>query len=391
MKTLVIGVGAAGNKAALAVAKENSEIDMEDLVLINSTKKDIPADVEKSKDKPMVVILSQEDKGCGKERSAAKNITLTAIQSGVLDLKEKVVGYDFVSIIASLEGGTGSGASPIIAKYCSQMLGKNTHMFGFMGFAEDPRGLQNSVEYFQELSDDITIHIINNADFLSHTGNNNKFVAERMANEELCRRIRLLDGSMLEDSTQNIDSTDIYKVTNTRGYTMIGYMELENSLTDVNAFNRACEKLVFSIKSPKCDEPGQTRMAVILNLSPLSEGAIDFKYTTLKEAFGNSYETFTHKQYDSSLPEFIAVISAGQQMPLDKVKELHTMYKATADKVHKQKDSFFSEVASLAATEENNMFDMENGANSNRKTVSKEDFMKQFQTKPVSGGSAKKG
>lgn len=43
MKSLMIGIGAAGNKAALAVVNDPTvQIKTEDVVLINSTSKDIP-------------------------------------------------------------------------------------------------------------------------------------------------------------------------------------------------------------------------------------------------------------------------------------------------------------------------------------------------------------
>ena len=176
MKTLLIGVGAAGNKAALTVIN-GQKITTEDVLLINSTNKDIPKEF-----KGNTIILSPNNSGCGKERSIAKEFTLTAIQSGKLNLSDKIDKYEIVVVVTSLEGGTGSGAAPIIAKYCNQVLGKNTHLIGFTGFEEDVRGLQNTIEFFQEIDSDIMVQTIQNKAFLKSAGNN-KFNEEQLANE----------------------------------------------------------------------------------------------------------------------------------------------------------------------------------------------------------------
>lgn len=374
MKPLVIGVGAAGNKAALTVAQMNEEITVDDVILVNSTTKDIPQGFT-----GQTIILSPDDTGCGKQRSDAKGYVISAIQSGKFDFDDKVNDYDIIIVISSLEGGTGSGASPMIASYCSQHFGKNTHLIGFTGFEEDPRGLQNSVEFFQEIGDDLIVQVIPNNEFLRQAGNN-KFKAEQLANKELARRISIIDGSLMEASDQNIDATDIFKVSNTLGYTIVGYEEISTPLTDVTDFNNLCEKLIFNNKSLKSKEPGQQRMAVVMNISPVSENAVDLHFTKLKEAYGTAYEVFVHKQYNPDKPEFIAFISSGQKMPLDEVKAIYERYNRESGNVNKETDSFFEEVKSMRGISQDSKFDM---GRTPQKTTSKDDFLKQFQTKPA--------
>lgn len=377
MKALLIGVGAGGNKSVLTVMQMNEEITKDDIILINSTKKDIPEEFD-----GMTVILSPDDSGCGKERSVAKEFTLTAIQSGKLKIEDMVDvnQYDIIVIVTSVEGGTGSGASPIIAKYCNQILGKNTHLIGFTGFEEDVRGLQNTVEFFQELDDDIMVQCISNKSFLKSCGNS-KFKAEQAANRELAQRIRILDGSLLKASDQNIDSTDIFKVANTFGYMTIETKELTGSIDDMVTFNKICETMVYNSHSLKSTEPGQQRMAVIMNISPTSEDFIDTSFAFLKSVYGNPYEAFLHKQYDANMPEFIAFISSGQALPLDEVKAVYERYMEESKKVNKNRDAFFSEVHSLKGDLDNKRFNM--GRPTQKPSMDRTDFMKQFQTKPA--------
>ena len=74
MKTLLIGIGAAGNKAVLE-ATELGVVDLEDAIIINSTSKDFPEEFEGKK-----IVLSPKDAGCGKERSVAKDFAMTALR-----------------------------------------------------------------------------------------------------------------------------------------------------------------------------------------------------------------------------------------------------------------------------------------------------------------------
>lgn len=372
-KTLLIGTGAGGNKAVLRVL-DLCEITKDDVILVNSTSKDIPDEWDGKR-----IILSTNDAGCGKERGVAKEMTLTAIQSGMFNIEELVENYDKVVIVASLEGGTGSGSAPILAKYVSQVFGKNTHIIGFKGFEEDPRGLQNTVEFFQDLGDEIVVQCINNKAFLKEAGNS-KFKAEQLANNELAKRLRLLDGTDLVASEQNIDSTDLYKVTNTVGYTTVEYAGIRSLLTDKIDFDKLCDRMITYSKSLRSKDAGQQRMAVIMNISPVNEDFVDSSFRIFKEAYGNPYEIFIHKQYVEDLEEFIAVISSGQKMPLDEVKSLYDLYTQESKKVNKSADLFSEEISKLKGLMEDRNFDI--GTREKNITKNKEDFFKQFQTKP---------
>lgn len=370
-KSLLIGCGAGGNKSVLSVLDNCPELTNDDVVLINSTTRDIPADW-----KGETIILSPNDMGCGKERSVAKEMTLTAIQTGKLNLENKAENYDKAIVVTSLEGGTGSGSAPIIAKYCLHRLGLNTHIVGFKGFEEDPRGLQNTIEFFQELDPELTVQCINNAAFLRECSND-KFKAEYMANKELAKRIRLLNGYDLIASDQNIDSTDIMKVSNTVGYMTIEYEPIRTPIHDSMDFNKICNRMITYSKSLRSYNPGQQRMAVILNVSSANEGFIDTSFAAFKEAYGTSYENFMHKQYDGG-EEYIAVISSGQKMPLDEVKAIYERYIKESNKVVKTNDDFMNEVIKLKGIPEDLGFNMKKS----KTTKSLDDFMKSFQTKP---------
>lgn len=85
MKGLIIGIGAAGNKAVIN-AIEKGVIDLEDCMLINSTLNDVPA---KYKDNAFILGVNTGG-GCGKERTKSKDAILEDLRAGRIPVKQKI-------------------------------------------------------------------------------------------------------------------------------------------------------------------------------------------------------------------------------------------------------------------------------------------------------------
>lgn len=369
MKTLLVGIGAAGNKAVVN-AVEKGIVKDEDAIIINSTSKDFPDSFKGKK-----IVLTDNDTGCGKERSVAKDYSITAIKSGKLNI-ESVNAYTTIIVVTSVEGGTGSGATPIIAKFFNQVYRKNVHIIAFTGFEEDVRGLGNTVEFFQEVDSNLIIQTIKNSSFLRLAGGN-KFKAEQLANDEMSKRIRILTGQDFIVSNQNIDDTDILKVSNTAGFMTVEQSIIDKPLVDQDDFNKLVKKMIYDSKSIKSKEPGAIRMGVILNIDPSTEDAIDYSFASIKEAYGNPYECFMQKQWDEK-KEYVAFIVSGMQLPIDEMKNVYDRYKEQTNKVNKNSDIFFKEMQDMQLDDKDKKFNMikpvEHGVNLS-------DFMKQFETK----------
>lgn len=369
MKTLLVGIGAAGNKAVMT-ALEMGIVTDEDTIIVNSTSKDFPPEYE-----GMKITTSPNNTGCGKERSVAKDYTMSAIKAGKFNL-EILANYTTVIICTSVEGGTGSGSTPRIAQFFNQVYRKNVHIIAFAGFEEDPRGLANTIEFFKEVDSKLIVQCISNKEFLK-AAKGNKFKAEKLANEEMCERIKILTGQKFIDSEQNIDDTDILKVSNTSGYMTVESKFVDKPLVDQEDFNALVKKMIYDSKSLKSLEPGAIRLGVILNIKPETEDAIDYSFASIKEAYGDPYECFMQKQWDGE-EEYIAIIASGMQMPLDELEKIYERYNERTAKVNKASDQFYSMMNKIDLNEEDKKFDMikpvENGLNV-------EDFMKQFETK----------
>lgn len=353
MKTRIIGIGAAGNKAAISAVEANID-KLDDVLLINSTLKDIPSDYQGKK-----FCFTDAYGGCGKERKKAKELMMKDLQSGALDIKS-FLGFgtpdqaELVVLVSSTEGGTGSGAVPVLASYIKNVLGiRGVHCFAFTGFEEDGRGLMNTVEYFQEMEEKFTVECLQNSKFMKDC-NNNKIKAEIAANAEFCKKISILFGNPLRDSDHNIDPTDLLKISTTPGYMVIEFTQFRK-IKNREEFRSMVERIIDESKTLDLNEKSQRKIAVMINIDKDSTDILDYQ-DILIDRFGLCFEKFEHIQHEDDMPEFFAFISAGLKVPVKEIETIYEKYQQYTSKVDKQKDSFFSKKFDF--DDQDSMFDL---------------------------------
>lgn len=352
MITKVIGIGAAGNKAAINVV-ENNIIDMEHVMLINSTLKDIPMDY-----KGTTIEYDGSYSGCGKERKLAYKLAKSNLMNGKLHLNEFLCLDDperkaeLVVIVTSTEGGTGSGSSVLIGDFIQHVLGIQVHMVGFIGFKTEPRGLKNTVEWFKELKDDFTVECIENSKFLAEC-KNNKFKAEIAANNEFGKKLAILMGNPIRDSYHNIDKTDLFKVSTEKGFMFIESTNFEN-IKNREQFETAIINMIDNTKSLDIAEITSRKTAVIININSASTDYISYE-DIVRERYGNAYENFLHLQHEPDMPEFFAVIVAGVKMPIEELQKIYNKYKTANDNVDRAVDSFFANASNMELDDDSDL------------------------------------
>lgn len=366
MKGLIIGIGAAGNKGVINLI-ESEVVSKEDVMLVNSTLMDIP-----NKYKDMAYILEGTDGGFGKERTASKDAMLRKLQDESFPIKKKATdGYKFIAIVASTEGGTGSGASTLLAQYIEKVVKLPVHLIGFSGFGSDGHGLQNTVEFLQDTTPGMAVHVIRNDRFLADN-NGSQIKAELAANDELAMTIKIIEGQLIRESTQNIDPKDIYKTVNTPGYQIVEYFELPDRIKNRKDFNNYLIDMCDNSHSMQT-KPSMKRLAVILNLNDNSQLYAD-DFSVLKERYGVCFDQFVHRQNETG-KEFIAFICSGMKMPIDEAKEIYAKYQEASNAVDKSEDDFFSEFGSLKGNSNDSIFSI---GTEEINSGSDEDFFKQF-------------
>lgn len=377
MRFKIIAVGAAGGKCAIDLI-ENNVVEKDDVLLINSTIKDIPLAYRDN-----AIRLSDTVQGCGQERALAKQICLEAIKSGRLNLDAVMDPvHDKAIIITSTCGGTGSGASVIIADYLKKIVDVEVEVIGLVGFEdESARSLRNLIEFCQDLEDNYSIQLIRNSAFLSST-RGNRSAAEVEANKEVVRRIKVMTGVMLRDSVQNIDNTDIVKLNNTTGYKTVEYKEITDKIRNVEQFNSILTDMLDNSAMIEPNASGVGRLGVIMNLQTTSQAFIDRSFEVLKERLGVPYEVYTHLEYCEDLPEFVAFIASGMKMPAKEIQNIYDKYTELSNAVNKNKDEFFSNIKELRGNENDAMFDSFDSVETAKKvdtSAAKDAFFKAYE------------
>ena len=329
---MLFGIGAAGNKAAIE-AVETRVIGDENVRLINTTVKDIP---DKYKNDPNKVIkFSSMLGGCGKEPIKGQKAMFQAIKNKDIDFSSIITANTkAVVLVTSIEGGTGCGATPVIAKYFTA-LNIPVHVFAFIGFQDELRGINNSLKFFKDLPDGIVLHTIDNNKFLDFTKNYSK--AEVAANNEFVKQLEILIGSNMVASAQNIDDTDHYKVITTPGYMDIHHVELSGA-KNMDLTNKA---IIDSFESMSCLEYNNTgckRIAVIINASEKIQDVIDNRFDVIKRYTGEPIEVFRHIQNDGS-DEYMNIIVAGLPYPEKAITNLGKKYNTFKEKINEESNS----------------------------------------------------
>jgi hypothetical protein len=350
LKCAVIGVGAAGNKAAIALL-EAGVMSTKDVILLNSTLKDVPAQY-----KEIAIEFEGNSKGCAKERHLAQALAMTNLQSRNLGIDQLIQGddYNFVLICTSAEGGTGSGASITLAKYIHQVLQKPVHLTVFAGFFNDSRGLKNTVDWFKETSKDYTVDCICNSYFLDDN-NGNERKAEQAANAEFVQRINILLGKQLIDSETNIDDVDLEKLVITPGYQMIIHGDIGKP-KNKDEYNKTVRRYIDEAKGFST-EASATRIGLVLNISDKIEDTVDYSSSVIKDIYGEPFEFFTHVQHIEAQGNYINIIVSGSKLPIEEIEEIYEEFQERKAKVDTSADEFFNKDFDTSADE----FDMARG------------------------------
>lgn len=331
----IIGIGAAGNKAVWS-AVEGGSLEANEVLLMNSTFKDFPNETTDR------CVLISNIGGCGKEREVGTEIMNTYLsdQARVNKLFNEFIKNEgeHIIIVTSTGGGTGSGASIPLAKYCYEQFKADVTIIGFKGFGDDLRELNNTLGFLKDIPREVTVQLIDNNAF-----GDVKLEAQRLANTEVARRILILSGELFVSSHQNIDSTDLYKLVTTPGYQQVETTYL-TKIKNSDDINTALKRMIDNSKGVPTS-PSVKSLGVIYNIDPELSQYIDLGHSFLKEKYGASIEVFTHVQHPEQSNDeknWVGVIASGAKMPIKELKDIYTQYLEMEQKLDTTDDEFFN-------------------------------------------------
>ena len=233
----------------------------------------------------------------------------------------------------------------------------------------DGREMQNTIEFFQDIEEDFGVECISNEKFVSE--NLSITDMERAADDEFSDRMQVLQGLDIHDAVQNIDDTDLYKLSTTTGFMNIEFIQLPDKIKNATIFNNALTEGLDNSKSLETSI-GCHRLGIIVNCREEDLQYIDVHGTKIKDRFGTPYESFLHIQHVPELENFIAIIIGGMKLPTEEVKAVYERYKVLSQQVNKERDNFFDDIGNLRGDKEDSMFNLQK----NKKKMSKDDFFK---------------
>lgn len=213
---LVIGVGGGGCNALQHAI--NERIDGVKFIAINTDTQSL----RKSTAHLKVQIGVNQTGGLG--AGCDPNKGFMAAQESLADIKAILKGADMVFITAGMGGGTGTGATPLIAKVAHDLgaltVGVVTRPFKFEG----RRHIINANEGIAELSKHIdSLLVIDNDKLLRNLGSGVTLVeAFKACDDVLYHAVRGITDFIVNPGFINVDFNDVLTVMRGRGFAMIG-------------------------------------------------------------------------------------------------------------------------------------------------------------------------
>jgi len=249
----VMGVGGAGNNTISRMMQVG--IVGAEVVAVNTDAQDLL--YTDSDDK--VLIGRDLTKGLG--AGADPNVGMESARESREDIKESLEGGDMVFITCGLGGGTGTGASPVIADIAKKM-GLLTVGIVTLPFSMEGRmRMENAKRGLDELQKVVdTLIVIPNDKLLEIVPDVSIVTAFKICDEILVNAVKGITELVTKPGLVNLDFADIKAVMSTGGLAMIGLGESDTE-------NRAVEAVEKALNNPLLDVDIEGATGALVNVS----------------------------------------------------------------------------------------------------------------------------
>ena len=240
-RILVVGVGGAGGNAINAMIEAGMQ--GVEFVAVNTDAQDL----KMSKADAKIQIGMNLTKGLG--AGAKHDIGQAAADESINEIVNYIQGSNMVFIASGMGGGTGTGASHVIARAAREMniltVGVTTLPFSYEG----PKRMRRAIAGLEELKKylDTTIVVPNQNLFKianEATGFEESF---SLSNDVLKHGVQSITDLMVRPGMINLDFADVETVMNSSGKAMMGTGEADGE-------NRAMAATELALNNPLIDE-----------------------------------------------------------------------------------------------------------------------------------------
>ena len=249
-KLRVVGVGGAGGNAINDMIESN--ITTVDFIAINTDQQDL------DRSKAPIKVLLGRGMGAGADPEKGR----IAAKESEEKIKEVLEGTDMLFITAGMGGGTGTGASPIIAEVAKAMgiltVAIVTKPFGFEG----PIKKNNAAAGIDNLSQNVdTLIAIPNDRLFEIPGMNISLMnAFKEANGVLKMGIKGISDLITKQGIVNLDFADVKSIMQNSGIAMLGFGE-------ANGDEKAKSATAQALNSPLLEKSIEGARKILLNIT----------------------------------------------------------------------------------------------------------------------------
>ncbi len=240
-RILVIGVGGAGGNAINAMIEAGMQGG--EFVAVNTDAQDL----KMSKADAKIQIGMNLTKGLG--AGAKHDIGQAAADESLNEIINYIQGSNMVFIASGMGGGTGTGASHVIAKAAREMniltVGVTTLPFAYEG----PKRMRRAVTGLEQLKKHLDTTIVVPNQNLFKIANESTGFEESfsLSNDVLKHGVQSVTDLMVRPGMINLDFADVETVMSSSGKAMMGTGEAEGE-------NRAMSATELALNNPLIDE-----------------------------------------------------------------------------------------------------------------------------------------
>ncbi|MFH1210834.1 MAG: cell division protein FtsZ [archaeon] len=252
-KIKVVGVGGAGNNTINRISEVG--IGGAETIAMNTDAQDL---LYTSADEK---VLLGKDLTHGMGAGSIPHVGEEAAKESEHDIKQKLLGADMVFITCGLGGGTGTGASSVIADIAKKTGALTVAVVTLPFEVEGQRRYENAILGLERLEDIVdTLIVIPNDKLLELAPDLPLQTAFKVADEILTNAVKGIADLVTKTGLVNLDFADIKAVMGKGGVAMIGIGESDTE-------NRAMEAVEKALNNPLLDVDITGANGALINVS----------------------------------------------------------------------------------------------------------------------------
>jgi len=297
-KIKVLGVGGAGGNAINNMI--NAKLKGVDFIAANTDCQDL----DRSACSCRLQLGPSVTMGLG--AGADPEIGRLSAEESINEIRELVAGGDMAFITAGMGGGTGTGASPIIARECKESgaltVAVVTKPFKFEG----EKRMRRAIEGIEKLKNEVDSLIIIPNERLKTLGSKSTTFKDLIAraDEVLLQAVKGISDLIMSSGFINLDFADVKKVMEQMGTAIMG-------MGWARGENRAAEAAQMAINSPLLEDISISgAKGVLLNISgppTMTMDEIDEASNYIKEEVSPDAEIFWGVVFDDTIEDEVRV------------------------------------------------------------------------------------